>query len=204
MAVKRHQRKTIMCTLAPDLIGAFILMLFFVFVSLQSPAAQSVSDQADELLHARIEAAGGPPRIVVGNELVYASIALPSFYERRAYRLAWSDDDGPLSQLEALILAIKDASREGLTPADYHLAKIEAIYKQVQQNQENRFSFTPRILVDLDLLATDAFLIYGSHLLAGRVNPETIDPEWIANRRDADISRPCFRLLSIPTRSNRP
>src|SRR5205814_4881664 len=39
-----------------------------------------------------------------------------------------------------------------------------------------------------DLLLTDAFLVYGAHLLAGRVNPETLRPEWVSNRRTADIA----------------
>jgi murein L,D-transpeptidase YcbB/YkuD len=183
-----RKKKSLIKGLTLRLIADAVLSFTLVAASLSGSAAQNLSDQADELLRARIEAAGGPPQIVVGNELIYASFALPSFYEKRAYRLAWSDDDGPLSQLEALIQAIKGAGQEGLTPADYHLAKIETFVKQVRQNQENRFSPTPRLLVDLDLLATDAFLIYGSHLLAGRVNPETIDPEWIANRRDADFA----------------
>ncbi len=45
-----------------------------------------------------------------------------------------------------------------------------------------------RLLADLDLLLTDTFLIYGSHLLSGRVNPETFDPEWIAARRGANLA----------------
>jgi hypothetical protein len=32
--------------------------------------------------------------------------------------------------------------------------------------------------VDLDFLLTDAFLLLGSHLLAGRLNPETLHAEW--------------------------
>ena len=35
---------------------------------------------------------------------------------------------------------------------------------------------------------TDAFLIYGAHLLAGKVNPETFDPEWHARRKVADLA----------------
>ncbi len=49
--------------------------------------------------------------------------------------------------------------------------------------------------MDLDLLLTDAFMIYGSHLLVGRVNPETIDPEWVANRRDADMGLALQRAI---------
>ena len=44
------------------------------------------------------------------------------------------------------------------------------------------------LLADLDLILTDAFLIYGAHLLAGRVDPETIHAEWSANRREGDLA----------------
>jgi murein L,D-transpeptidase YcbB/YkuD len=41
--------------------------------------------------------------------------------------------------------------------------------------------------VDLDLLLTDAFLVYASHLINGHVNPETIDPEWFVEGSEIDL-----------------
>jgi murein L,D-transpeptidase YcbB/YkuD len=164
------------------LIGA---LLYFLP---QLALAENLTDQVDELIRSRIEAAGIPPRIEVGDELIYSSVALPLFYERRVYRPAWSDDSGPLSHIDGLITAIGLADQEGLRPGDYHLAKLQAILGEVRQNQRKNLPFNPQRLADLDLLATDAFLILGSHLLAGRINPETIDPEWMANRREADLA----------------
>src|SRR5438132_1102514 len=46
----------------------------------------------------------------------------------------------------------------------------------------------PRSPAELELLPTDAFLVHGAPLLAGRVNPETLRPEWVSNRRTADIA----------------
>jgi murein L,D-transpeptidase YcbB/YkuD len=43
-------------------------------------------------------------------------------------------------------------------------------------------------LMNFEILLTDAFLIYGNHLLSGRVNPETIDPEWLTARPEADMA----------------
>jgi len=40
---------------------------------------------------------------------------------------------------------------------------------------------------DLELLLTDAFLLYGSHLLGGRVDPESLHPQWEASPRGADL-----------------
>ncbi|UCG04788.1 MAG: L,D-transpeptidase family protein, partial [Desulfobacterales bacterium] len=142
-----------------------------------------------DLLRFRIELGGIPLKISVGKEPIYAAIVLPIFYERRVYQPAWTDSQGPLPQTETLLNAIRHADREGLRPGDYHLEKIEAILSELHQTPKLWEQPHPRQLVDLDLLLTDAFLIYGSHLLAGRINPEQIDPQWFANRREADLAQ---------------
>jgi murein L,D-transpeptidase YcbB/YkuD len=59
---------------------------------------------------------------------------------------------------------------------------------EVQRNLQTRRRLEPRRLVDLDLLLTDAFLVYASHLLSGRVNPLTFDAEWhVVNSKEVDI-----------------
>ncbi|MBI1927292.1 hypothetical protein HYR99_24005 [Candidatus Poribacteria bacterium] len=155
---------------------------------LPSVVVQTLSAGVGELLRHRIEAAGSPPKIMVGEESIYDLMALSLFYERRTYQPAWSNDDGPLPQADSLIKTIREANLEGLRPADYHLAKIEATLKGIRQDQEPK-PLTPNRLADLDLLLTDAFLTYGSHLLAGRVNPATVDAEWLAERREADLAQ---------------
>jgi len=150
--------------------------------------AQVSSDEIQEHLRNRVEAAGIPPKITVGEELIYSSAVLPIFYERRAYWPAWSSEKGPLPQAYVLISAIKKADQEGLTPQDYHCVKIETLINEVRENLLNKRPLNLNRLVDIDILLTDAFLIYASHLLAGRIDPETIDPEWRADRREADLA----------------
>ena len=173
-----------------------IVICALCLAGFENPAASDLSDQVREFLRNRIETAGIPARVGVGEELIHASVMLPRFYERRGYRPAWSDNDGPLSLVEALIRAIQAADLEGLDPADYHLAKIETVLAEISQSQRGKKPVSPRRLVDLDLLLTDAFLIYASHLLAGSVNPETFDPEWHANRREADLATVLERTLT--------
>jgi murein L,D-transpeptidase YcbB/YkuD len=165
-----------------------LLLWVQAFGLLQSVAAENLSDHVREVLRNRIEAAGITPNISVGEEAIHASVALPRFYEARVYQPAWSDNDGPRHQADALINAIHEAGREGLRPDDYHLSSIEAIVREIRQHQSQRKSLNPRRLVDLDLLLSDAFLVYASHLLEGRINPETIDAEWHANLREADLA----------------
>ncbi|MGB7063239.1 MAG: L,D-transpeptidase family protein [Candidatus Zixiibacteriota bacterium] len=188
MAVKDLPGDMVMQTSTYRLTPAGGLVLAMVLVSLSGLAGQSLSDQADELLRSRIEAAGIPPRIIVSQELIYASAALPLFYERRGYRLVWSGEQGPLPRAEGLMATIKQADMEGLRPRDYHLAKIQGMIEKTRPSEDGKSPGDLNQLVDLDLLLTDAFLIYGSHLLIGRINPESIDPEWVANRRQEDMA----------------
>lgn len=117
-------------------------------------------------------------------EPIYASDALPRFYLQREFRPAWSDSRRPLPTATALIGALEAAAEEGLEPEDYHLDRITRLLAAAGER-----AVDVAVLVDLDLLLTDAFLVYAAHLLAGRVNPETIDPEWHANRRDMDFAQ---------------
>lgn len=160
---------------------------FLVLIIANSLSALPVPDQIQEFLRTRIELAGAQPIIVVGDDRIYASVVLPQFYERRTYWPAWCDDKGISMQADALIRAIKEADKEGLVPNDYHLAALENILTELRAGLEKKVALDQRRFADLDLLLTDAFLIYASHLLGGLVNPETIDPEWRANRREADL-----------------
>lgn len=153
-----------------------------------SASSQTLLDAVRERLRTRVETAGTPPRIVVGGEPIHAIFTLPLFYERRTYQPAWIGNRGKLELANELVNAIREADQDGLSPEDYHLSLIELTLQNIGTSRGTEKSLDPAMLTDLDLLLTDAFLIYGSHLLAGRINPETIDPEWVANRREVDLA----------------
>lgn len=141
-----------------------------------------------ERIRTRIEAAGVVTDLRAGGEPVYESVALPGFYVRRLYRPAWSDTGGPTRLADDLVRALRRADREGLRGEDYHLAAIDTLLAAVRADARSGGVIVPDRWAELDLLLTDAFLVYGSHLLAGRVNHETLRPEWVANRRGADFA----------------
>ena len=151
-------------------------------------AVRSPAELVAERIRTRIEAAGVVMELRAAGEPVYASLVLPSFYERRLYRPAWSDERGPTRLADDLIEALRRADLEGLRSEDYHLAGIEAVLAAVRVDAKRGPALAPDRWAELDLLLTDAFLVYGAHLLAGRVNPETLRPEWVSNRRTADIA----------------
>jgi murein L,D-transpeptidase YcbB/YkuD len=169
-----------------------VLFIGAVIAGCGSAAGQvdhrSPADLVAERIRTRIEAAGVVMELRAAGEPVYASLVLPSFYERRLYRAAWSDERGPTLLADDLIHALRRADLEGLRSEDYHLAGIEAVLAAVRADAKRGPALAPDRWAELDLLLTDAFLVYGAHLLAGRVNPETLRPEWVSNRRTADIA----------------
>jgi len=119
---------------------------------------------------------------------VEPSSPLLAFYARRSFRAAWSGEHGPNRLADELVDALGRADLEGLEPADYHLSAIRAALDSIRADAANGRAIPPARLANLDLLLSDGFLLYASHLLGGRVDPETLHPRWDANRRAADLS----------------
>lgn len=148
--------------------------------------AQSIDDQVADRLRNRVEAAGFSGAIEVGPASLFAVATVSDFYVSRVYRPGWSAGGRILAAADQLMSAVRAAGAEGLDPTHYHLEHIERLMEEARAHHGAQGA-DARLLADLDLLLTDAFLIYGSHLLSGRVNPETFDPEWIAARRGGDL-----------------
>jgi L,D-transpeptidase YcbB len=167
-----------------------ICLFILSLLTVQCIAApeSDLAAQVREFLRQRIEAAGLPPHITIGEEIIYSSIVLPRFYLNRTFRPAWSDRNGPIPLADSLLHAIRESESEGLHPPDYHLEKIEEILEIIRGRQAGNLPLNHLRLVDLDLLLTDAFLVLGSHLAGGRVDPETFDPEWHPSRRVIDLA----------------
>jgi len=148
----------------------------------------NLSDQVRENLRRRIEVAGVSSKNVCQGEGIRSPATLSRFYKERFFYPAWTTEDGPLPQAESFIQAAEEMDKEGLKPGDYPLLAIRALLAEVRQDIARKNPLSPAKLTDLDLRLTDTFLILASHLLAGRVNPETIQAGWQAKRRSADLS----------------
>ena len=170
------------------------LTLLVTLVTLAAPGAAGAAEGEErsihELIRTRIESGSGAvgPVIVVRDERIHAANELPRFYESRGFMPAWvTEEGGPTPRADSLVRALEQADREGLDPADYHLRGIRAVYAEARRARRGDTVVDRTRLADLDLLLTDAFLLYGAHLVGGVVNPLTMHPEWSASRREADL-----------------
>jgi L,D-transpeptidase YcbB len=121
-------------------------------------------------------------------EILCGISLIPSFYKNRGYKPAWVVDDPEFSKARELTDAIRDADQDALSPENYHLSKIEKLLNPIISAHDKHTAANVKLLVDLDLLLTDAFLLFASHLASGRVNPETMYPEWEAFSPDIDLT----------------
>ncbi|HWC72414.1 MAG TPA: L,D-transpeptidase family protein [Gemmatimonadales bacterium] len=140
--------------------------------TLPPPPPRSHDDSVAEQIRARVE----------------DDAALVTFYARRSFRAAWSGEQGPNRLADELLDALGRADLEGLDPEDYRAALIRGALDTVRADAANGRAISPARLAELDVLLSDAFLLYASHLLRGRVDPETLHPTWDAARRGADLA----------------
>jgi L,D-transpeptidase YcbB len=164
------------------------LIAFQALSNTQIFAGSAASILIKNHLKEKIELETTQERLRCRGELICGLSQIPLFYQRRGFFPAWCSDKGILPQAESLITEIKGAYNEGLRPDDYHLNNILSLIEKIKNKQALGNTVDPDLWADLDLLLTDAFMLYASHLLAGRVNPETIHTDWTVSIPTADLT----------------
>jgi murein L,D-transpeptidase YcbB/YkuD len=144
--------------------------LLFFFLSFAIVPAFSQEHEISEYIRERMEEYGEFGHIAIDGQKLFSKVVLPEFYARRAFRRAWNNPKA----LEQAWQAITQADLEGLNPADYHLDEIRALKSEIQLSELP----APIQTAKLDILLTDAILMYASHLLFGKVDPVKLDANW--------------------------
>lgn len=161
---------------ATDAATCGLLTIFFV-AALCLPSAHAAEPPMDPVQASIKRLLTGPAAMGadrVGGDSIGGMAMLPLVYRGRAYRPFWIDAQLRLEAAKALIEAIGRAGEDGLDPLDYHLA---TIYRLLADTVHEPSTVHER-LAELDLILSDAFLLLGSHLLIGKVNPETLSTHW--------------------------
>ncbi|MFP4474557.1 MAG: murein L,D-transpeptidase [Desulfatibacillaceae bacterium] len=133
---------------------------------------------------------GGETRFLnCQGELLCGVSSVPAFYEERGYAPAWIGQKGMLPHAADLVDAISEAGYHGLSSGDYHLHVLRNLITDVELYTRIEASLAPRTMASVDVLLTDAFLLYASHLHSGRVDPETVHAHWEAWVPEIDLAR---------------
>lgn len=146
-------------------------------------AAVPLSGVVDEL-HQRLQISDETQTLRAEGIALQQPVALVQFYDQRAYEPAWLDNSGPLPRADALLKTVANAEREGLRATDYHNDEISKALDAIRVEP----AASIQQWADVDLLLTDAWLTYASHLLSGRLSPQKVDPQWTIKPRSRDLA----------------
>ncbi len=149
----------------------------------EDPTGKVTQDLRNRLSHPARE-----ERSFCRKETLCGQAVLSRFYEQRGFAPAWAGPECRFELARDLVATLREAPLEGLRLNAYHLGTIETLLPAVDEERAAGRPVDPELLADLDLLLTDAFLIYGSHLLSGRVDPETVHTRWIVRSREQDLA----------------
>ena len=149
-----------------------------------APQDRAPDDEVRQHLRTRIEAQRrGLDALTVEGEMAQASAAVQAFYEDRQFAPVWVGPSGPTPAVDRLLTVLERADQDGLPPAAYHVDDLQALLNEIRAASGTDAGR----LADLELLSTDAFLLYGSHLLTGRVSPTELEPSWNVEGRRGDL-----------------
>ncbi len=119
--------------------------------------------EPEALIRGRVEALQAGRPVAIDGATLAARSFLADLYRRQAFRPLWS-----AAASADLIASIRAIEEDGLDPADYHLARLEALSARDG----------PAIRPLTDLLLTDALLRLAYHARFGKLDPEDLDPNW--------------------------
>ena len=143
-------------------------------------------------LRSRVEAgAAGAPMSAAG-VAIHTTHTLPRVYAERGFQPIWMGGGELNSRGRALVDELRGAEDDGLNPSHYHLAVLDSLVPILGAGDP---ADAVRHRADVELLLTDAFLLYGSHIVHGRLDPVTMEPYWTATRNGLDMAEVLIEAL---------
>lgn len=168
--------------------AAMVLLMPLANAIAQSePTQTEIMQRVTANLKARLNTNDRSQRFACQGEMICGLSLIPLFYEERRYAPAWMNDRTLLPKARPLIEAVQNAQQDGLEPQDYHAIAIAETLAVLNNMPDLSIQEQAEYWADLDLLLTDAFLLLGTHLAEGRIDPETLHPDWLVPERSVDL-----------------
>ncbi|MCW8811348.1 MAG: L,D-transpeptidase family protein, partial [Ignavibacteriaceae bacterium] len=140
----------------------------------ETPVAIFSPDTMSELIQQKTMRFSEKKRFTRRSERILGMSLIPSYYLQRKFSPAWMGENGEFLLADDLLEEIKNCEKHALTPEYYRINAIETLLNTVRNNQHIPSLMYQDIASDLDILLTDTFLLFSSHLLFGRVNPKAV------------------------------
>lgn len=168
----------------------FVLILAFTF-----PVVVFANEKIADSLHSILINVEKDTRLWIKCEQIHSSLDLIDFYRNRQFIPVWVDENGPTQLGKSFVRTLESAETHGLHPDDYNYACIRAWMDSFHIFSQNGISINSKELANLDIVMTDAFMSFASHLVEGKVDPERLYPHWVSEKRKANVFTVLHNLL---------
>jgi len=110
---------------------------------------------------------------LVAGEIIHSPADVKAFYASRKYTPAWYEEGQPTGNARQLVRELNESvASHGLWLETYHTSRLQKALSLVSPKSP--------VTSDNDLLFTDAYLTYASHLAFGRLYPDAVIENWFA------------------------
>ena len=113
-------------------------------------------------------------------------------YENNGNTAHWIDSTGLLPRIERYVGEMRGVIAHGLRPDDYLDVEISQLLNEMRDQR------TPDLqqLARLEVLLTTSMAMYADHMLTGRIDPRTVEPNWHISPKTVDVDSAVWRTLS--------
>jgi L,D-transpeptidase YcbB len=140
------------------------------------PPEAHAEKQVSEAILQVITASAGDSIIEIHNYPLQTSELVRTFYTKRNYDPAWmTDRDAPVE----LMSILGNAASYGLDSTDYRITEVRKLMGIINETKDKEQK--NRLFAQADLLLTDCYFRFASHVRHGRLDPKTMEPRIMAS-----------------------
>jgi murein L,D-transpeptidase YcbB/YkuD len=169
-----------------------VALLLFGLAATPAQAANIDAAVSEEVTRQLADLLARPvslPADGAGEQVVPICQEVGDLYRARNYRPLWQGTGGLRNAAYALVEQLRSAAEHGLCGEDYLLESIERRLAFRSESLRHGTPLPPLDAAMFDLLLTQAFFGYGTHLVEGRVDPALAHIDWRARRRKLDLAK---------------
>ncbi|HUP56620.1 MAG TPA: L,D-transpeptidase family protein, partial [Bdellovibrionota bacterium] len=142
----------------------------------------SLKSKVSNRLEQRFAASAFPEGVILKDELARQ-------YRAIVYTPVWMASGGIGEQAQELLRALETAPGEGFRIEDYHVAEMQKLLAEARSLTPEQVESDGAIdrFATLEMMLSDAFILYERDLFKGRVDPRVGDPEWFVKDGKLDL-----------------
>jgi len=164
-----------------------LLILALLLSLLPWTSSAAASETVVEELRRTIGVLTRAPAMVLHCEQLHSGKDLLVYYEERNFQPLWVTPKGANDLGAQLPFFLGNSRAHGLNPEDYHYSCVRSIIASILELERMNLPVNSRLLAELDILMTDGFMVYASHLSSGKVDPTRLYPQWLTEKSKANV-----------------